>query len=266
MTSPPIRVETVPVRRAGRWPALLVGMAAVLVGLAIVKPWGGAGIGRTDLVAPSPLAVVLTPLVASTTGRAPEPTAVVPVAAAPVPLLPGQVACDASDWQIVTLGTLLRWTVRTWTPIAPVEASGAADPSIPDLSLGSSDVVGMGACAPSTGSDRAGTASRIVAAWRQGASAGGAPAASGASAGGAPTGNAAASVFGRVGLADLDRLPAGGLAAAPSPRPARVAELVRPFPATQRGRWPAGHYVLLLASPDGGPDRWIAVDIGAAGT
>lgn len=261
MTSPPIRVETVPVRRAGRWPALLVGLAAVLVGLAIVKPWGGADDGRADPVAPSPLAVALATVVASPAAQVSAPAAVVSADAAPVALLPGQVACDTLDWQLVTLGTLLRWTVRTWTPITPVEASGAADPSIPDLSLGSSDVVGMGACAPSNGSERTGTASRIVAAWRQGAATG-LPAA----AGGAATGGAAASAFGRVGLADLDRLSAGGLAAATSLRPASVAELVRPFPATQRGRWPAGHYVLLLASPDAGPDRWIAVDIGTAGT
>jgi hypothetical protein len=72
----------------------------------------------------------------------------------------------------------------------------------------------------------------------------------------------------RVALSDLDVLPlggpVGGPAAPPSSAPASVVELVRPFPATQRGRWPAGRYVLLLASPDAGPDRWIAVDIGTA--
>ena len=177
MTSPPISVETVPVRRAGRWPALLVGLAGVLVGLAIVKPWGGADVGRTDPVAPSPLAVALAPVPAS-----PAALARVPAdrrrrrrarrrRAGGVP--PGQVACGSSDWRIVTLGSFGRWTVRSWTAITPVEASGAADPSIPVLSLGSSDVVGMGACAPSNGPEGTGRASRIVAAWRQGTETGG---------------------------------------------------------------------------------------------
>jgi hypothetical protein len=89
-----------------------------------------------------------------------------------------------------------------------------------------------------------------VAAWRQGA------------------GGTTTAVFERVALSDLDILPlggpAGGPAEPPSPAPVSVVELVRPFPATQRGRWPAGRYVLLLASPDPGPDRWIAVDIGGA--
>jgi len=71
-----------------------------------------------------------------------------------------------------------------------------------------------------------------------------------------------------VALSDLDVLPlrgpAGGPAEPRSTAPASVVELVCPFPTAQRGRWPAGRYVLLLASPDPGPDRWIAVDIGTA--
>jgi hypothetical protein len=150
----------------------------------------------------------------------------------------------------VTLGSFLRWTVRTLTAITPVEAGGPGDPSIPVLWLGESDVAGVGACTPAARPGAPSPASRIVAAWQR-------------SGGGATT-----STFGRVALSDLDVLPlggsAGGPAASPSTAPASVVELVRPFPATQRGRWPAGRYVLLLASPGAGPDRWIAVDIGTA--
>jgi hypothetical protein len=65
-------------------------------------------------------------------------------------------------------------------------------------------------------------------------------------------------------LAQLNPLPSGGPAANRVTRE-NVAELFRPVAASQHGRWPAGRYVLLLASPDAGGNRWIAVDIGDAG-
>ena len=253
MTSPPIRVETVPVRRAGPLPALLVGLAAVLVGLAIVKPWGSADNGRKSTRSRRARSRSRSHHQLHRLPREvrPTPAAVVAVVAAPVALLPGQVACDASDWEIVALGSLLRWTVRSWTPIAPVEASGAADPFDP------------GPLARRLGRRRDGRLRAVErVASEPGRRAGSSP----------PGGRAPRRVeprrraFGRVGLADLDRLPAGALGGhITTAGERRGAGPARP-PATQRGRWPAGHYVLLLAAPDGGPDRWIAVDIGAAGT
>ena len=65
-------------------------------------------------------------------------------------------------------------------------------------------------------------------------------------------------------LAQLNPLPSGGPVAARVTRES-VTELFRPIPAAPHGRWPAGRYVLLLASPDAGGNRWIAVDIGDAG-
>lgn len=251
MTSPQLRVETVPVRRASRLPTAVTALAVVMVGVSIVKPWAGTDQTQLERVPPSPLPAAV---------NAPEPTVPRPgpaespaasITDSPAALAPGQVDCGWSDWSIVTLGSFLRWVVRTWTAITPVEAAGPGDLSIPVLSLGESDVAGMGACAPATGSGAPGRASRIVAAWRQ-------------SEGSATT----AATFGRVALSDLDSLPlggpAGGPASPPSPASMSVVELVRPFPATQGGRWPGGRYVLLLASPDAGPDRWIAVDIAGA--
>ncbi len=67
----------------------------------------------------------------------------------------------------------------------------------------------------------------------------------------------------RVTLAQLDPLPSGGPAVTRR-TPVSVTELSRPVPASQHGRWPAGRYVLVLASPDAGADRWIVVDIDGA--
>jgi hypothetical protein len=249
MTSPPFRVETVPVRRAGRLPTTVAALTVVMVVLSILKPWVGTDPTQPGRVPVSRLpAAVNAPLPTWAPPR-PAETPAVSITAGPAPLAPGQVDCGWSDWSIVTLGSFLRWTVRTWTAITPVEAEGPGDPSIPVLSLGESDVAGMGACAPST-SGAPGSASRIVAAWRRTA------------------GSATTATFGRVALSDLDALPlggpAGGHASPPSPVPMSVVELVRSVPATQRGRWPAGRYVLLLGSPDPGPSRWIAVDIAGA--
>jgi hypothetical protein len=48
MTSPPFRVETVPVRRTGRGPVVIAAIAATLVAVSIVKPWSGADPGTAD--------------------------------------------------------------------------------------------------------------------------------------------------------------------------------------------------------------------------
>jgi len=237
MTSPPSGVETVRVRRAGRRPLAIAVLVVALVAVSIVKPWAGAGRAEPDPAPASP----------ATGPAATAETADVSISTEYGVLAPGQVDCVSSDWRIVALGNFGGWTVRTSIAITPVEASGPGDSSIPDLSLGASDIAGLGACAPLTWSGAPGRASRIVAAWRT-------------SADGAPT-----ATFARVTLAELDPLPSGSPAGAQPIAPRSVAELVRPLPATQGGRWPAGRYVLLLASPDAGAGRWIAVDIGVAG-
>jgi len=237
MTSPPSGVETVRVRRTGHRPLAIAALVVALVAVSIVKPWAGAGRAEPDPAPASP----------ATGPAATAETADVSISTEYGVLAPGQVDCVSSDWRIVALGNFGGWTVRTSIAITPVEASGPGDSSIPDLSLGASDIAGLGACAPSTWSGAPGRASRIVTAWRT-------------SADGALT-----ATFARVTLAELDPLPSGSPAGAQPIAPRSVAELVRPIPATPGGRWPAGRYVLLLASPDAGAGRWIAVDIGVAG-
>lgn len=272
MTSPPFRVEIVPVRRTGRGPVVIAALAATLVAVSIVKPWSGGDPGTADpsrdFASPAPLALsaeadgVVAPADASLgtpADAAPAPgrpgTAKGIAAAETAPLAPGQVACGSSDWRIVTLGDFGRWTVRTWIAIMPVEASGPADPAIPSLSFGGSDIAGLGACAPSVSPIDPGRASRIIEAWRQGATDATTTTATDGGTGTGPT-------WERVTLAQLDPLPSGGPRATRL-APTSVTELYRPVPASQHGRWPAGRYVLLLASPDAGADRWIGIDIGA---
>jgi hypothetical protein len=294
MTSPPFRVETVPVRRTGRGPVVIAALAATLVAVSIVKPWSGADPGTADPSRDfaSPAAVAVNPVVDAPVAPLPRDASPPPghlgpaqgiAAAESAPLAPGQVDCGSSGWDLVTLGSFLRWTVRTLTAITPVDAGGPGDPSIPVLSLGESDVAGLGACAPSISPVALGRASRIVEAWRRGPAGAttttaatatadatmldatappGVTALSGATAPATDRGTGAAATWERVTLAQLDPLPSGGPAATRL-TPASVTELFRPVPASQHGRWPAGRYVLLLASPDAGADRWIAVDIGA---
>lgn len=280
MTSPPNRVETVPVRRMGRGPVALAALAMTLVAVSIVKPWAGADPGAAeqsrDLSSPAAVAVKAAldaPTAAAPVNASPAPprpdTVARIAAVGSAPLAPGQVECGTSGWELVTLGSFLRWTVRTLTAITPVEAAGPGDPAIQVLALGESDVAGVGACAPAISPAAPGRASRIMGAWRRsstGATASG-PAATAPT---GPSGAKAVATDGRSGttgtwepltLAQLDPLPPD-VPAATRPAPANVTELVRPVPAAQRGRWPAGRYVLLLASPDAGGDRWIAIDLG----
>jgi len=294
MTSPPFRVETVPVRRTGRGPVVIAALAATLVAVSIVKPWSGADPGTADPSRDfaSPAAVAVNPVVDAPVAPLPRDASPPPghlgpaqgiAAAESAPLAPGQVDCGSSGWDLVTLGSFLRWTVRTLTAITPVDAGGPGDSSIPVLSLGESDVAGMGACAPSISPVAPGRASRIVEAWRRGPAGAttttaatappgatmpgvalppGVTAPSGAAAPATDGGTGSGPTWERVTLAQLDPLPSGGPAATRL-TPTSVTELFRPVPASQHGRWPAGRYVLLLASPDAGADRWIAVDIGA---
>jgi hypothetical protein len=262
MTSPPVRVETVRVRHAGRGPVAVAALVVTLVAVSIVKPWAGPGPAQLDAESASPMTATPGPRPAS-------PAAALDASAAPsgAPgstesalgaeaflvaradvLTPGQIQCGSAEWRIVTLGGFARWTVRTSIAIEPVEADGPGDASIPDLALGDSDVAGLGACAPRSGAGAPGRASRIVAAWR------------------ISSGQDAAATFGPVPLADLDPLPSGGPIGARPGASRAVAELVRPIITERSGRWPAGRYVLLLASPDAGPDRWIGIDIGPAGS
>jgi hypothetical protein len=144
----------------------VIALAAVMVVASIVKPWAGSDQTQLDRVPPSPLPAAVTAPLPTSSPRGPAETPAALVAASPVPLAPGQVDCGSSGWELVTLGSFLRWTVRTLTAITPVEAGGPGDPSIPVLWLGESDVAGVGACTPAARPGAPSPASRIVEARR----------------------------------------------------------------------------------------------------
>jgi hypothetical protein len=155
MDAPSERVVRVPGRRsdAGAWS--LVGAVGLFLMIAIAKPWGSGATGIPSL------------------GQAPaEPnprTADTPAQATPLAapsVGPGELACDGTGWQVVSIDRMAGWTVRTWTPATPVTASGPGDPTIPTLRLESPEVVSLGVCGASQPGGASGAAAlRVVDAW-----------------------------------------------------------------------------------------------------
>lgn len=113
---------------------------AVLVGLAILKPWGAGNPEAT--AAPRPInsvAVVVTP--------APTEDLTAGGLAAPICLGTGA-------WRVATLERWRTQDVRVWRAIEPVaNASGPTDPSIPSVPVVAVELTGLGWCAPSYGPD-----------------------------------------------------------------------------------------------------------------
>ena len=84
-----VRPVTIP-RRSSFRPALALGLAAILIGLVVVKPWGWIGEPRSPAVAVAPTAERTPPPVA-------DPTAAV-TPDAPIPTTPGwPVLAQAGD-------------------------------------------------------------------------------------------------------------------------------------------------------------------------
>ncbi len=150
----------------------MVARVAVVVvaclGVAVLKPWGA---GAPD------------PTVAAARGAASRPdrsgpldrtnaasSGVAALGASPTPyerpsLRPGEIDCPGADWELVSIDRLADWTVRTWTPVAPVAASDPLDPSIPIVPLGDA-VLALGACRPFAAAEGPPTASlEMASAW-----------------------------------------------------------------------------------------------------
>lgn len=116
-------------------------LVALLIGLAVVKPWGPAG----DPPPPGPPRVVAR-ATAEDTPRPIDDSA--EGLAGPVCLGPGA-------WRIASLETWRNRNVRVWRAIEPiVDASGPLDPAIPTASLFGLEVEALGWCAPAYGAER----------------------------------------------------------------------------------------------------------------
>jgi hypothetical protein len=165
--NPPPAVPTT--RVAPRRPGVrrLALVAAALVALSVVRPWGDgsatqpSGFDAIASAAPGERAAAEAAVTARETG---PPAAVSPSVG------PDEIACAPTGWRLVTLEDLGPWTVRSWTPASAVLASGPLDPTIPTTAIASEAVLAMGACSPATFDDSGrlltGGPTRILRAWR----------------------------------------------------------------------------------------------------
>jgi hypothetical protein len=116
----------------------LLGMVAVLVGLAVLKPWGVA--------APAP-------------SRAPGLTTAAPVEVTPEPTadrsaqgLASPVCLGSGSWQVASLERWRTQAVRVWRAIEPVRsATGPLDRAIPSSPIVAVELTALGWCAPAYG-------------------------------------------------------------------------------------------------------------------
>ena len=120
--------------------AVALWAVAVLVGLAILKPWGAGNPQPT----PGPRPV--TSVVAMVT-PAPTEDRTADGLAAPICLGTGA-------WRVATLERWRTQDVRVWRAIEPIAtASGPTDLSIPSVPIVAVELTGLGWCAPSYGPD-----------------------------------------------------------------------------------------------------------------
>ncbi len=217
----------------------LVALVAVLLLVAIVKPWPGGSAGATA-AAPS-----ASPASSEEETPARPAGALAPDPSAEPTLPPDAVPCVAPDgWRLVTLGTWFGRPVRTWLAVDVItSAVGPTDPRIGFVRAGQAPLQGLGTCRPvqTVGTvegrtDRA--PSLLVRAWRLTAGSG-EPVALGL----APTGPRAPSSS-AAQLYGLDGSPGWG---SPTPAP-----------------WEPGRYVVQVEAADLRTTAWIGLTLLAA--
>ena len=140
----------------GRW----VGLAVLLIGLAIVKPWGSDG-------AP--------PISSAAANRASAPAAGRAVGTAATPAVDTASAESAIEsicfsplsWRVATVERWRDQTIRVWRAIEPrAVATGPEDGRVPITPLVSEGVIELGWCAPVDDSVRM-AGSAVVEVWRR---------------------------------------------------------------------------------------------------
>jgi len=213
-------MQTVPAGRLPFGARLAAGVTVLIVGLAILQPWGATQPPRVQRGDEARAAGLAGAGGDSGSGPSATPTAR-PTAG------PGEIECPPSGWQLVSIDRLGTWTVRSWDPATPVLSDRPLDPAIEEIRLEAATVLAVGGCAPSSApaaSDPRGIRASVVAVWQRTAG----------------------------GLAPLDVEPFG-----PVPTDPGFALLYRPValvasPA-QGAKWPPGRFVVELALP-GEPD------------
>lgn len=138
----------VPVVRVGRADRKLgAGIVAValLLAIAIAKPWTDDGLPAAHAPDAPP----------SAQPSAPQPSAVAEIVSRIGTGTGALITSDSTttcfgtlDWELVTDGRFLGRPSRTWIPVDASVAQDPLDPSIPILRVTSSSVLAMGFCAP----------------------------------------------------------------------------------------------------------------------
>ena len=139
-------------------PADRLGIAsaivALLVSLAVVKPWGDIGV---------PASAPPRPIFTEAPGPTPEPTDDTPLG------LATPICLGTGAWRVASLETWRTQHVRVWRALDPAPgASGPLDPAIPVVPVIALGVEALGFCAPAYGPDMPIGPARIVAWWIDG--------------------------------------------------------------------------------------------------
>jgi hypothetical protein len=129
---------------SGRGAGIVATLIAIFVGLALLKPWPGAGSPRpTPQASVAPRAIATADPLAALRRHCEEPT----------------------GWRIYSRERWSTMTIRSWRSFEPAPgADGPLDPTIPVIPLGA-QIVGLGYCSPWTGGERP-PAEAQVGAWR----------------------------------------------------------------------------------------------------
>jgi hypothetical protein len=217
-----------------------VGAVALLVGLAILKPWG--------VGAPSPSRAprLATPSAVAVT---PEPTADVSAEGLASPICLG-----AGGWRVVSLETWRTQDVRVWRAIEPAPAAtGPLDPEIPSVPIVAVELTALGWCAPAYGPAKPVGPATVTAWWVDE---------------GVATALLLEQLQPAVGVTPIAALyrPLGGCptnlrCAAPLASPASPGGAAASPPRPEHGAWTTGRVVFHWVDEGAGTEAWLAADI-----
>jgi hypothetical protein len=131
---------------ADRGLSVAAGFVALLIGIAVLKPWGAPSADSPVVVPPRAAATPLGPQIPPTTPRPTDDSA---------EGVAGPVCLGAGAWRVASLETWRDQDVRVWRAIEPItDADGPLDPAIPTVPVAGTQVEALGWCAPAFGPER----------------------------------------------------------------------------------------------------------------
>jgi len=219
-----------PLARGGRGPAIVTALVVAAFLLGLLRPWDLLGPPVASLALPSEPRAPVATVVAAVAGT---PSSAASVTPPPVQVPAGVPTCgEPMSWRSATIETWVGRMARVWSAVNVVAATGPTDPTIPFGPVVGPPVTAIGWCASIAEADR-------------------------------PPLDAAGTLF-RVAGGVAIQIPFVRLEPA---TPDAMGQLLVP-PASTGGQtppWPAGHYVIRLATPNGSWVRYIGLEVEAPG-